>query len=81
MSRTGRIGSLSAFIFVAVVVMGGGESGAQSVANNPYHAIHDWEKMPNDWKIGVTSGVFQDPDGEHIWMLSRCGANHCALSD
>ena len=29
----------------------------------------------------MVSGVFPDPDGRHIWMLSRCGANHCALSD
>lgn len=54
---------------------------AQSVANNPYHAIHGWEKMPHEWKLGVPSGIFPDPDGEHLWMLSRCGANHCANSD
>ena len=54
---------------------------AQSVANNPYHAVHGWEKMPHGWKLGVPSGIFPDPDGEHIWMLSRCGANHCANSD
>jgi streptogramin lyase len=29
----------------------------------------------------VPSGVYPDPDGEHIWMLTRCGANHCAGSD
>ncbi len=67
--------------FVAASLIGSVEADAQSVANNPYHAVHGWEQMPNGWKIGVVSGVFPDPDGIHIWMLSRCGANHCALSD
>jgi len=55
-------------------------AGAQSVASNPYHTVHGWEKMPNGWKLGVPSGVFPDPDGKHLWILSRCGANHCANS-
>ncbi len=54
---------------------------AQSVANNPYHTVHGWEKMPNGWKLGVPSGIFPDPDGKHLWILSRCGANHCASSE
>ena len=54
---------------------------AQAVANNPYHAVHGWEQMPNGWKLGVPSGIFPDPDGEHLWILARCGANHCATSD
>ena len=54
---------------------------AQSVANNPYHAVHGWEQMPNGWVLGVPSGIFPDPDGQHIWILSRCGENHCANSD
>ena len=54
---------------------------AQSVANNPYHAVHGWEQMPNGWVLGVSSGIFPDPDGQHIWILSRCGENHCANSD
>lgn len=52
-------------------------AGAQSV---PYHTVHGWEKMPHGWKLGVPSGIFPDPDGEHLWILSRCGANHCASS-
>ncbi len=80
MSRA-RIGSNLALIAVLAIVAAGTASKAQSVANNPYHAVHGWEQMPNGWKLGVPSGVFPDPDGEHIWMLSRCGANHCANSD
>ena len=81
MSRAARVGSILVFSLAAVAMMWGGRPQAQSVANNPYHAVHGWEKLPNGWKIGVTSGVFPDPDGKHIWMLSRCGANHCAGSD
>jgi len=65
----------------AIMVVTGGDLHAQAVANNPYHAVHGWEKMPNGWKIGVPSGVFPDPDGRHLWILSRCGENHCANSD
>ena len=93
MSRTNRVEWVTVAVTVAVratvrvvclavvVAMWGGEARGQSVANDPYHAVHGWERMPNGWKIGVVSGVFPDPDGQHIWMLSRCGANHCALSD
>jgi len=72
---------MKAFMYSSFVVLVGTSTFAQSVANNPYHAVHGWENMPNGWKLGVPSGIFPDPDGEHIWMLSRCGANHCASSD
>ncbi len=81
MSDSHRVGSIVAFSLAALLVTWGATSHAQSVANNPYHAVHGWEKMPNGWKLGVPSGVFPDPDGEHIWILARCGANHCASSD
>ena len=81
MSCSCRVGSILFFNLVVVVLMGVVSSPAQSVANNPYHAVHGWEKLPNGWKLGVPSGIFPDPDGKHIWMLSRCGENHCANSD
>ncbi len=81
MSDSRRVGSIVAFCLAALLVTWGASSHAQSVANNPYHAVHGWEKMPNGWRLGVPSGVFPDPDGEHIWILARCGANHCASSD
>lgn len=64
----------------ALLAFSGGPARAQAVGNNPYHAVTGWEKLPDGWKIGVVSGVYPDPDGRHIWMLSRCGANHCANS-
>ena len=37
--------------------------------------------MPEGRVMGTVSGVFPDPDGEHLWILDRCGANQCAGSD
>ena len=80
MSRLSRVGSTLVLSFAAWAVLVGGQLNAQSVANNPYHAVHGWEKLPAGMKTSVPSGVFADPDGKHIWMLTRCGANHCANS-
>ena len=54
---------------------------AQSVANNPYRAVHGWAKLPEGRAWGVASGVYPDPDGRHIWILERCGGDNCAGSD
>jgi gamma-glutamyltranspeptidase/glutathione hydrolase len=51
---------------------------AQSDPPNPYRATYGWEKMPEGQKLGVSSGVFPDRDGKHIWILARCGGNNCA---
>ena len=42
------------------------------VTTNPYRAIYGWEKMPPGRKLGVVAGIYMDPDGKHLWMLSRC---------
>jgi len=54
---------------------------AQGDAPNPYRAMYGWEKMPEGQKLGVSSGVFPDRDGKHIWILARCGGNNCAGVD
>lgn len=54
---------------------------AQSVANNPYRAVYGWEQLPEGRVLGVVSGIQADPDGEHVWILERCGANQCAGSE
>src|SRR5262245_41254668 len=51
---------------------------AQSDPPNPYRATYGWEKMPEGQKLGVSSGVFPDRDGKHIWILARRGGNNCA---
>ena len=50
------------------------------VSGNPYHVNYNWDKLQGR-KIGVASGIKMDPDGKHIWILDRCGANGCAESD
>ena len=66
--------------FAALSVFVGTESSAQ-VTNNPYRAIYGWEKISPGRKLGVVSGIYLDPDGKHLWMLSRCGGNNCAGVD
>ena len=51
---------------------------AQTSTTNPYRVQMDWGNLPDDRPFGVVSGVFPDPDGEHLWFLDRCGGNQCA---
>lgn len=41
----------------------------------------EWAKLPDGRQWGAVSGVHADPDGEHIWVLDRCGRNSCVSSD
>lgn len=50
------------------------------VANNPYKVNYSWDKLEGR-KLGVVGGIWPDADGQHIWILDRCGANGCADSD
>ncbi len=51
-------------------------------AYNPYHALpRAWDQLPMGQQFGALTGAFPDPDGQHMWMLGRCGANNCADSD
>ncbi len=83
MLRAHRIGSALALVAVyAVLGMAWGEtSNAQSSTTNPYRASFDWEQLPAGRVMGTVSGVFPDPDGQHLWILDRCGANQCAGTD
>ena len=67
--------ALAALIGLATSVV------AQTTTNNPYRATLGWEQLPEGRSLGIISGVFPDPDGEHLWILDRCGANQCAGSD
>ena len=53
---------------------------AVSAQENPYQVIYDWGELPGGRPMGVVTGVQPDPDGQHIWVLERCGANQCAGS-
>nr|ACN58923.1 hypothetical protein AKSOIL_0081 [uncultured bacterium BLR7] len=54
---------------------------AQLGPSDAYRTTYGWEKMPAGRALGVSSGVFPDRDGKHIWILARCGGNNCAGSD
>ena len=80
MSNVMRVGSTFAVGVALALVMSAGGLQAQG-ANNPYHAFDGWEKLPGGTVFGALTGAFPDPDGRHMWMLSRCGENICADSD
>ncbi|MDH3424573.1 MAG: hypothetical protein OEN00_16375, partial [Gemmatimonadota bacterium] len=42
-----------------------------------FQAVEDWAKLPNARTWGAVTGVYPDPDGRHMWVLDRCGANSC----
>ncbi|MDX1568659.1 MAG: hypothetical protein R3223_12710 [Longimicrobiales bacterium] len=46
-----------------------------------FEAVEDWAELPAGREWGAVTGVFPDPDGEHVWVLDRCGANSCLSSD
>jgi streptogramin lyase len=54
---------------------------AQNHAPNPYTTIEGWAKLPDGREWGATSAVYPAPDGRHIWVAERCGANLCVESD
>lgn len=46
-----------------------------------YRAVEGWAELPQGRSWGAVTGVFPDPDGAHVWVLDRCGANSCLGSD
>jgi sugar lactone lactonase YvrE len=62
----------------ALVALGTAGVGAQ-MGVSPYKVNYNWDKLEGR-KIGVASGIRLDPDGRHLWILDRCGANGCADS-
>jgi hypothetical protein len=54
---------------------------AQNHAPNPYRTVEGWAKLPAGREWGATSAVYPAPDGKHIWVAERCGANLCVESD
>ncbi len=48
---------------------------------NPYRAIDGWAKLPEGRTWGSTSAIYPAPDGKHIWVAERCGANTCVGKD
>lgn len=76
-SVTVLAGLAAALLFIALPGAGVVELRAQ-IGTNPYKVNFSWLK--GDRKLGTASGVRQDPDGKHMWVLDRCGGNGCAES-
>lgn len=77
---------IAARTVLAVVLLAGSLSltsiaSAQNHAPNPYRTIEGWAKLPDGRQWGATSAVYPAPDGKHIWVAERCGANLCVNSD
>lgn len=79
--RSHKIRYLLAPSVAALALMATAESAAQTSTTNPYRASFGWEKLPEGRELGTVSGVHPDPDGRHLWILERCGANECAGTD
>ena len=50
-------------------------------AAGEYRAVSDWAQLRGGRTWGAVTGVFPDPDGRHMWVLDRCGANSCIDSE
>ncbi|MDE2720700.1 peptidyl-alpha-hydroxyglycine alpha-amidating lyase family protein [Candidatus Palauibacter polyketidifaciens] len=80
MLGTRRIGLVTG-LALAAVIPGARALEAQLTAPNPYMAMDGWGQLPDGRAWGATSAVYPAPDGEHIWVGERCGANLCVESD
>ena len=76
MNATGK-----ATVLIAVLLLGHAAAAVAQSGNNPYRLRYGWENMPGGRAMGIVSGVYPTPDGEHLWVMERCGANNCAGSD
>jgi sugar lactone lactonase YvrE len=78
MSQRVRARLTVAGVVAALALISGAAVTAQ-MGVTPYKVNYNWDKLEGR-KIGVASGIRVDPDGKHLWILDRCGANGCAES-
>jgi len=79
MSHSSRFRSTIVASIAVLAVLMAAESSAQH--SNPYRAYYGWAKLPEGRTLGVVAGIYQDPDGQHMWLMDRCGGNNCAGVD
>ena len=79
MSQASRFRSTVVAIFTVLALIAAAESSAQH--SNPYRAYYGWAKLPEGRTQGVVAGIYMDPDGQHMWLMDRCGGNNCAGVD
>ncbi len=81
MSHARRFG-FAPVVAASVIAAAASAAAAQMTAPNPYRTAEGvWAELPDDRTWGATSAVYPTPDGEHIWVGERCGANLCVESD
>ena len=78
MSQPARL-RLPVAIVATVAALVSGVIVRAQIGVTPYKVNYNWDKLEGR-KIGVASGIRTDPDGQHLWILDRCGANGCAES-
>ncbi len=71
--------AIAVALAIAALLIEVGGSVAQST--DGYSRVDDWAQLPPGREWGAVTGVFPDPDGDHIWVIDRCGANDCIGSD
>jgi len=64
-----------------IVLVGFWTTDHAAEAAGEYVADSEWAQLPEGRAWGAVTGVFPDPDGRHMWVLDRCGANTCVGSD
>ncbi len=65
--------------FIAMLLTGM-SANAQNGAPNTYTSEGAWATLPDARPWGATSAIYPTPDGKHIWVAERCGANLCVES-
>jgi hypothetical protein len=75
MSQSARVGSILFTAVLAATAFVVSHVEAQT-STSPYRADFNWLQL-GDRKLGTVSGVQMDADGEHLWILDRCGGNGC----
>ena len=79
MPKGSQFRSVFVAVFAVLALIAAAESSAQH--NNPYRAYYGWAKLPEGRNQGVVAGIYADPDGQHMWLMDRCGGNNCAGVD
>jgi streptogramin lyase len=76
MSNSGRFIAAAAAILLAAPLA---DLDAQSLTN-PFRPDYNWGELPEGRSWGATSAIYPAPDGRHLWVAERCGANSCVGS-
>lgn len=69
---------------LSLTLLAGAAAWPVTTAAQPVHSfetVEGWATLPSGRQWGAVTGVYPDPDGLHMWVLDRCGANSCLDSE